>query len=421
MVRRVNPRSRKPLAGVLLFLAFGAVLWHVLACRESPMAFSPDGRRLAFVTMEPYDGDIDKDDKHMFRLMVLTDGKNLRIVEQTDLTALSAPAFSPDGRQICYLRLPLEKPQAPAGQAAAPAAPEEEKPTLNTENRTLPDAEALLDLKERPTIGAALIVCDAGSFKVLHHVPIQLLDPAEPGINYVIQRPQYSPDGQWIYLCAGQQLIRVDPRDPKQETLAIGAHIARLSPDGKTIAFLGEESLGIMDADGRVAIYRRWEANQPSLCGLTWKDNQTIAVLSAPPEGEVKPALHLFKADGSWLSTNPVNVPDGSGEANTGDLAIAPDSLHIVISYGHSVLFMNAAGEVRAIWKTKDEEGKEPGKEGWLVQPTFTPDSKQVAFKQLAEDGPLLRTKAIVFFGTDGKEHSRVAIPPAERTGDGPM
>lgn len=408
MVRRVNPRTHNALAGVLLFLAFGAVLWHVLACRESPMAFSPDGKRLAFVTMEPYKvDDFAKEGGAIFRLMVLTDGKDLRLVEQTNACMLSGPAFSPDGKQLCYVRLPLTKPGAPGAQEAAQVEPV-------AENHTLPDSEALLKLKNAPQQDAALVVCDAESFKEVHQVGIKLLAPTEPGMNYVIERPQYSPDGQWIYLCAGQQLIRVHPREPKQETLAVPAYIARLSPDGKNIAFLGEKSLGIRRTDGEVAIFRRWDADQPSLCGLTWKDNQTIAVLSQPSNDEKRGALHLFRTDGSWVSSSPVNLPGDSGEGNTGDLAISPDGRQMVASYGHSVLFMDAEGNVQSTWKTKDE-GKDPGKEGWLVQPAFTPDSKQVAFKLLAGEGNEIRTKAIVFFNVAGKETSRVLIPAAPR------
>ena len=52
MVRQVNSRMQKALAGLLLFLAFGGVLWHVLACRESPMAFLARSRR-SFPTTAP--------------------------------------------------------------------------------------------------------------------------------------------------------------------------------------------------------------------------------------------------------------------------------------------------------------------------------------------------------------------------------
>ena len=36
----------------VLAIALGAIIWNVKGCRDSPMAFSPDGRQLAFVTRD---------------------------------------------------------------------------------------------------------------------------------------------------------------------------------------------------------------------------------------------------------------------------------------------------------------------------------------------------------------------------------
>ena len=49
-----------------------------------------------------------------------------------------------------------------------------------------------------------------------------------------------------------------------------------------------------------------------------------------------------------------------------------------------------------------------------MFRPTFTPDSKRVAFKYLTEKDELARTSAIVFFTPEGKEVGRVAIPAAK-------
>ena len=47
-----------------------------------------------------------------------------------------------------------------------------------------------------------------------------------------------------------------------------------------------------------------------------------------------------------------------------------------------------------------------------LAQPTFTPDSKRVAFKYLTQEKDSYpRVEAIVFFSPQGKELSRVPIP----------
>ena len=114
MVRQVKAADPPTTAGWKAILAMtvagGALLWHVLACIESPMAFSPSGKDLAFVTGGP--SLAEGKDAHLagarvFRMMVLSDGKHIRAVEQTDRHLLTAPAYSPNGQQLCYFRVPL--------------------------------------------------------------------------------------------------------------------------------------------------------------------------------------------------------------------------------------------------------------------------------------------------------------------------
>ena len=110
MVRQVVvrfARSWKPVLAIAV--AGGAVLWHVLACTESPMSFSPDGRQLAFTTMEPYEAEhnLAAAGPRLYRLMVLSEGKELQVIEETTDFMLSGPGFSPDGKRLAYLRIPL--------------------------------------------------------------------------------------------------------------------------------------------------------------------------------------------------------------------------------------------------------------------------------------------------------------------------
>ena len=73
MVRRLNRDGWKALP--LVVLAVGGLLWHVLACVESPMASAPNGD-LAFTTMTPYAADnlACLRGTHTYRLMVLPAG-----------------------------------------------------------------------------------------------------------------------------------------------------------------------------------------------------------------------------------------------------------------------------------------------------------------------------------------------------------
>ena len=72
MVRPMNDVRTPGWKAILaVTVAAGALLWHVLACTESPMAFSPGGKDLAFVTMNPYDRqDVHLAGKRLYRLCV---------------------------------------------------------------------------------------------------------------------------------------------------------------------------------------------------------------------------------------------------------------------------------------------------------------------------------------------------------------
>ena len=99
-----------------MLAASGILLWHVLACTESPMAFSPDGQSLAFVTMEPYEGEGNPGlaGPHCYRLMVVGNRQELRVLEEITNVMLTAPALSPDGSQLCYVRSITPEPVAVA-------------------------------------------------------------------------------------------------------------------------------------------------------------------------------------------------------------------------------------------------------------------------------------------------------------------
>ena len=75
----------------------------------------------------------------------------------------------------------------------------------------------------------------------------------------------------------------------------------------------------------------------------------------------------------------------------------------MVIALGDSVYFMRREGKVLKTWRHKKD---------LLVQPTFTPSSRRVAFKHMSTSER--RATAIVFFTPDGREVARVKIPPIE-------
>jgi len=421
-------------AALAIVVGVGALLWHVLACTESPMAFSPSGKDLAFVTVEPYE--VDEDGflagAQVFRLMVLSDGGTLRVVEERGDSMLSAPAYSPDGKHLCYLRIPLltereakrlhqqieEGEQAweeaekrsgereslfdqPPGAATRPAT----QPSLTVDDGALPSlagmAEVYRKLTVTPTVRVSLVVRDAKTDTLIRQVEVVLPYPDNLMVSYLTVRPQYTPDGGAVCLCLSPLFMGVDLASGQVHVLAVPAQVGTLSPDGRTAAVMQEGAIGFVRTDGERTIYRRWREDV-SLSGMVWIDSTRLALLTADSD---EPVLQVLLANGDTVETLPLKLPEhASNKTNTGELAIAPDGKHMVVSYGEDVFFMSREGQVLRHWHADEKTA--------LVQPTFAPDSKRVAFKFMAEQGGSYpRAESIAFFAPNGSELSRSAIP----------
>ena len=446
MVRPMNLTSGgawKPALAVAVVAA--GLIWHVIACTESPMAFSPSGKDLAFTTMEPYDakGEIlPQAGLITFRLMVVSGARQLRIIEETRDAMLTAPAYSPDGQRLAYLRIPLftgaqlekimravegreklskEIEDSGSSDALPPAAAGEPAPGIaeQSDDLTLPPwqgaaqmAMAMAAATYPPRVPALLVVRDAATDKVLSLTRLSLLIGEFKGagflMTYMLARPQFSPDGKVVYISAANMVQAIDPAAKKERLLAAPAVMAALSPDGALLATMQEKTLGILRTDGQSAIYRRWES-APGLSGMAWVDKQTLAILKPSSDASPLPSLDLLRPDGTLIKTVDLEMPSRpGGYDSTGELAIAPDGRHMVISYMHDVFFMTFDGKVLQLWHNDDDT---------LVQPSFTPDSKQVAFKGLSKqkqgetDRGAFTFTWIAYFTPDGKEVTRVGIP----------
>ncbi|MCF7957054.1 MAG: hypothetical protein K9M57_01260 [Phycisphaerae bacterium] len=443
MVQQVTNTSRSWKAALAITIAAGAFVWHMLACTESPMAFSPDGKNLAFVTMEPYDVDDGLiAGKNLFRLMVLKDQKDFQVIEQTKDYMLSAPCYSSDGAYIAYLKVPLltednrkqfeqmgkyetelkriEKESQEALKGLYQSDPPKEK-APDTNLMALPDIESNFELYKHyilapPELPAKLIVRDTKTDKVISQTGVNMALSDNVMMAYLTCQPVFSPDSQWVYVPAGRMVYGVNIKTKEQRIVAgpvgagkFGVTPMALSPDGKRLAVLtGDKDpvLVLVNTDGRRTIYQRLE-EAPSLSGMVWIDSQTLALLvpKKTENGKFMSQLAFCNTNGELIRTLDLQLPplDDENKA-TGELALSPDGKSMVIAFMKNIFFMTAKGKVL---KHIEQEEK-----NILVQSVFTPDSSQVAFKRITEikaDHPTVT--AIEFYTPDGKAVSTKNLP----------
>ncbi len=436
MVRNVVTGRRMAGSAIAAITVGGvALVCHILACNDSPMAWSPDGKQLAFVTLHAYEpqADLLLAGKHLSRLMVVHDAKELRIIEETAAEMLCAPAFSPDGTRLAYLRIPLlsadafeefnqefqsRKQQLSAiapmewtapVQPGAPASAPSSAPALADAGIGFPSRSTLNEYWEKaracPELPAQLVTRNAKDGAVLSATPLSLPGLCEEGllIAYLTLKPQYTPDGQWVYLTAGNTVLRVNPATSQVERVIAPAAAATLSPDGKVLALFQNDALALIQTDGEKSLYVR-ARKAKSMAGLSWTAAGTLVVLEEAEIGSGV-VLRFLDAQGALLKTVPIDLPPREEKSDIGRavLAVAPDGRHAVIELEPDIYFVTTAGELLSTWHSEDSQ---------LTQPTFSPDSQHIALKLAQKDSDGL--SAIVFFSPAGQELSRVPVPPVD-------
>jgi len=448
MVRQVKPAATWK---IILAMAVGAggLLWHLLACTESPMAFSPDGKDLAFVSMTPYDAeDTQMKGSHIYSLTVLQNRKDVRVIEETSQYLLTAPGFSPDGKNICYLRIPLMTPeveksietyQKQQGERLKQIEKENEKfqkslqifpesdrnENLKVTDLIIPSQEYLLDMTKWLMAGDSLmqvelVVRDTKNFEIQHQhdFRIPLCPEMEPWYftTYLTCKPQYTKDSQRVILPLGQYVYAIEPAKNEAQILVgpisigedISCNIAVLAPDSGTIAaLLGQDDKAVLvftEIDGGKVIYKRLE-DVPSLSGLAWVNHETLAMLIPADDKNPNSRLVFIQSNGQVTKTINLELPEHNSEdGHTGELALSGNGKYIAIAFIEDVFFLDSSGKLLKHLHNQSETA--------LVQPIFTPDSQQVAFRQLTGNKNGAPTKqAIVFFTPTGDKIARVAIP----------
>lgn len=451
MRRRVITDGWKALP--LVAVAVGGLLWHVLACMESPMSFAPNGD-LAFATVEPYDDEaVAVHRTHVYRLMVLPSGAaKPKVLEESVDWMISAPGFSPDGKRVAYLRIPLLTAEdltrvaetcerslkvrepttqpvefnwprvvTPTRVSSAPAIASDER----VKDMTLPPWQMTrsypVAMSCVPAVPAQLLERDAATGDVLSATEVSLPlvpsgESSEDGFSgglktaYVLTRLQYSPDGRWVYLCVGtfspgSFVWAVNPSEQIQRLMATQAGGSALSPDGTLLAVQQIGCLVLVRTDGSAANYVRWE-KPASSAGMVWAGNNALVILGTDKinDKEVH-CLSFVKTDGTIAKTVALPEMKAGDEGDTGQLAMSADGTSVVVAFNRAAYFLGPSGKLLSA-----QEGDD--KKGYLAQPTFSRDGKQVAFKVMKPRGDkVFQTAEIAFFSPAGKELRRVNVP----------
>ena len=426
-------RPRWELAGSALAIAIvlAGLLWHVLACTESPMAFSPDGKNLVFTVLQPYETKGGNNNTQLCRLMVLTtaaapDAKNLRTLEEGGVF-LTGPSFSPDGTQFCYLRIAV--PEAPAtapatpsirgsatadAPATAPALPPglilpgDPKPGTITGTETIDTGY----IPEKNSGQALLVVRDSATFKIVSTVVVDFSfyptgdELAHP---YLTLRPQYGASKNNIFYTDPFGMHAIDLQERSATVINRRAMCPAISPDHKTLAFVGsKEGKSVVLFTAELASQtERFFPEMVSPSGLFWINNDKLAVLTGDAKNGHQKIVMLAR-DGKPLTTMDLPEYKATKEEQMGELAISPDGQHMIVCYNGLVRFFDAQGKLQHDMSVKD---------ALLAQPTITPDGARIAFKELTTikngDTEVTQVSAIVFYNFEAKEVARVAIAPA--------
>lgn len=458
-----NHRRNLVLTLVGLMVTLSCMAGSCQPLGESPMSFSPDSRNLALTTIEPLRTDAGSflSGPQAFRVMILSQEKHPRVLEERTDTLLTAAGYSTDGKRICYLRIPLlseeqEKaqseeverrlkpledavskpwvewwagggqPKPPQTQPASPdTQPASTQPAIDITDTSLPPVTGAFSAEVNtvflPSVTAQVVVRDARTGQVVSEAPVEL-PKLDHQVIYMNTRPEFDPTGQWVYFAAGQVVMAVNPASGEKRVLAVNSLIAKLSPDGKTLAVRmdGDDKqcvIGLIATDGQMALYRRLPFGVQE--NPAWIDNDTLALpspepqqpsaKSQPTEAATQPTqpevlmIQRLRKDGTLLTPTRIVRPKDSQESkvNASGLAIAPDGKHMVLGN----VFMTTNGHVLSILQSDKAMS--------LSQPVFSPDSRQVAFKIMREIGEkTLRTEGVVFCSSDGKILNRVEIPP---------
>ncbi len=292
-------KFRKPLlnSGFAFLAAILCLVVYILACVDSPMSFSRDGRYLVFWNDFDHYRTLCVHDLMTRKTKII---KKMCSPEHESLT--SGPCFSPDGKWIAYAA--MEKTWDKTTQ------PSTQKKSLSTNHR--PTSETELHRTNLPYVGmpgliqkaldsppdgkkelakfnVILVSRDGKSEKQLFSAIMPCIFKDDDKL-IAFSHIHWSPDGISIYARAPSSWIRVDVLTGKGEVLAVTPGDADLSPDGKKFAVVVENGdVGVWDISSDTWTYFRDVCQKPGESTQPW--------IRFSPDGKhlVAPGLFIQK------------------------------------------------------------------------------------------------------------------------------
>ena len=260
------------------------------------VSLSPDGRRAAVtgVDVRSHWRESEKATVElMSRLLLVSEQGAVRAVERQSRRIFLPVTYSPDGRELCYLRIGV---------------PQELTPTVHLETPSTGATRRLGKPVERPstTVCVELVIRDARTGSILQTILAATLDKSEvlegsgngrrPGDSSArsagersepVKRlppgpPQYTPCGKQIFFWLPRKVMVYSAKDGSIREWATPADGMRLSPDGQTLATIHRDEtdgliLSLLGVDGSSATTCRLAGE--GFCDFTWKGNQGLVIL----------------------------------------------------------------------------------------------------------------------------------------------